>query len=299
MSEARPVDSSERVTLIDVLRGFALCGVFVSNAYMHLSGQTLMPKVSIEALKSSQVDVVADFLFWRLMAEKAMSIFSFLFGLGFAIQMGRAEARGASIVSVYVRRLGVLVLFGLTHLFALWYGDILTLYAVTGFSLLLFRELPDRRLLVWSLVLILGTPLAFSAILQLVPLLASSPDVVQAASREALARAMAIKSRTLAAFSSGSYLTTARANADFYLHVFLKPTLVSYVLIVLGRFLLGLLAGRRRLFHDVGGKLPFFRRLLGWGLVVAVLGNGAGLLLEHRSSIPVIPEGALWQQILQ
>jgi uncharacterized protein len=296
---ARPVDASERVILLDVLRGFALCGVFVSNAYMHLSGRGFLPQASAEALMSSRVDVVADFLFHHLLAEKAMSIFSFLFGLGFAIQLGRAEERGASIVSVYARRLGGLLLIGLTHLFALWYGDVLTLYAVSGFLLLLFRKLPDRRLLVWGLVLILGAPLAVSAVLRFVPLLASSPEVVREANRETWARVAEIRSRTLVAFASGSYLTTARANADFYLHVFLKPMTLSYVLIALGRFLLGLLAGRRRLLHDVGANLPFFRRLLGWGLGVGLLGNAAGLLLMHLSRTEVIPKGTPWVPVVQ
>jgi hypothetical protein len=62
-TDARPVDASERVVLLDVLRGFALGGVFISNAYMHLSGRGLLPRASEEALKATKVDVVADFLF--------------------------------------------------------------------------------------------------------------------------------------------------------------------------------------------------------------------------------------------
>ncbi len=290
----RPVDSSERLILLDVLRGFALCGVFVSNAYTHLSGWGLVPKATRDALRVSRVDVVAEFLYERLLSGKAMAIFSFLFGLGFAIQLGRAEERGASIVSVYARRLGVLLLIGLTHLFAIWYGDVLHMYAVVGFVLLLFRQVPDRRLLVWSLVLMIGAPLVVVAALRLVPVLASSPDVVQDASRETFARIADIRARTLEAFQSGSYLTTARANIEFHLRVFFSPMMVSYALVTLGRFLLGLVAGRRRLFHDVEGNRPLFRRLLGWGLVVGLVGNGVGWLIRHLSSTGVIPKGALW-----
>ncbi|PTL75489.1 DUF418 domain-containing protein [Vitiosangium sp. GDMCC 1.1324] len=159
-TDARPVDASERVVLLDVLRGFALGGVFVSNAYWHLSGRGLLPRASEEALKATKVDVVADFLFEQLVAGKAMSLFALLFGLGFALQMSRAEERGGSIVPVYARRLGVLLGIALTHRFALWYGDVLTTYALMGFLLLWMRELPDRRLLVWSLVIIFGAPVA-------------------------------------------------------------------------------------------------------------------------------------------
>jgi uncharacterized protein len=294
-TEARPVDSSERLILLDVLRGFALCGVFVANSYVYFSGRAYLPKERAEALMSSPVDGVAHHLFEHLVSGKAMALFSFLFGLGFAIQMDRAEERGASIVSVYTRRLGVLLLLGLTHLFVLWHGDVLWTYASMGFVLLLFRKLPDRRLLLWGLVLILGAPLVISALQKLVPLLASSPEVVREEARVAMARVAGIRSRTLEAFASDSYLAGVRANADFYLGFFLvRPVFVSYLLIALGRFLLGLVAGRRRLFHDVGQHLPFFRRLLGWSLVAGVLGNIAGALIPYLWSREVLARGTSW-----
>jgi uncharacterized protein len=295
---AGPVEASERIVLLDVLRAFALCGVFVSNAYVHLSGRGLLPRESAEALLSSGVDVVTDWLFNRLVAEKAMSTFSFLFGLGFSIQMGRAEARGASIVPVYCRRLGVLLLLGFTHLFALWYGDVLHMYAVMGFVLLLFRGLPDRRLIVWSLVLILGASATVSALMIYVPLLASSPEAVQAASRAKMAMLANIRSETLAGFQSGSYLTTVRANASFYWNVFLKPMTAAHALITLGRFLLGLLAGRRGLFHDLEANRPLFRRLLGWGLGLAVLGTGVDVLVDHLVKSGVFSKPAQWWRVL-
>jgi len=293
-TEARPVDTGERLPFLDVLRGFALCGDFVSNAYIHMSGWELIPRATREALMASRVDVVADFLFERLLSGKAMAIFSFLFGLGFALQMGRAEERGSSIVGVYARRLGLLFLIGLTHLYALWYGDVLHMYAVMGFVLLLFRQLPEQRLLGWSLVLMLVAPVVVFGVLRLVPVLASSQEVVQAASRVNMARVADIRARTLEAFQSGSYLTTARANMEFHLRVFFSPVMASYALVTLGRFLLGLLAGRRRLFHDVSGNRPFFRRLLGWGLAVGLVGNGAGFLIRHLTSTNVISRSAPW-----
>jgi uncharacterized protein len=294
-TDARPVNSGERLILLDVLRGFALGGVFVSNAYMYFSGRAYLPRERAEALMSAPGDAVAHHLFEYLVAGKAMTLFSFLFGLGFAIQLGRAEERGVSIVSVYTRRLGVLLLLGLTHLFTLWHGDVLSLYATMGFVLLLFRKVPDRRLLLWGLVLILGGPLVISALQKFVPLLASSPEVVQAEARATMARVAAIRSQTLRAFESDSYLAGVRANARFYLDFFLvRPVFVAYMLVALGRFLLGLWAGRRRLFHDVGQHLSFFRRLLGWSLVAAVLGNLAGGLIPYLWSQGVLSRGQAW-----
>ncbi|MFY0568387.1 DUF418 domain-containing protein [Archangium lansingense] len=283
------------MVLLDVLRGFALGGVFVSNAYMHLSGRGLLPRASARALESTRVDAVAAFLFEELVAGKAMFLFSLLFGLGFSIQLIRAEERGRSIVPVYVRRLGVLLLIGLIHRFALWYGDILTTYAVMGFVLLVMRKLPDRRLLVWSLLLMFLAPVAVAAVVKLTPLLASSREIVAAANQEDMARVAAIRRQTLEAFSSGSYLTTARANIEFLLRVFTRTTTVSWMLVVLGRFLLGLLAGRRRLFHDVERHQPFFRKLLVWGLGTSVVGNGAKLLFGNLARSA--PAGSSWRQV--
>ncbi|ATB26598.1 DUF418 domain-containing protein [Melittangium boletus] len=288
-SPARPVDAGERVLLLDVLRGFALGGVFVSNAYMHLSGNGLLPRERGQALKASWWDATADFLFEQLLAGKAMALFSFLFGLGFAVQLGRAEARGASIVRVYSRRLGVLLLIGLLHRFALWYGDVLAMYAVTGFALLLFRGLPHRNLLVWGLALIFGGSLAVSAVLKLVPLWASSPDVVRDFAQENMAHSRLIRAQTLAAFQSGDYLTMARANLDFSLSFTFRPLQVSHMLVTLGRFLLGLLAGRLLLFQDVERHRPLFRRLFGWGLGAALVGSVAGWLIPRLLKSGTLP----------
>ena len=96
-SEARPVDASDRVILIDVLRGFALFGVFVSNFAMWFSGSVFLPEERSQAFMTSPVDIAAGVLLMVLIMGKFFTIFSFLFGLGFSIQMDRADARGASI----------------------------------------------------------------------------------------------------------------------------------------------------------------------------------------------------------
>src|SRR5208282_1896248 len=81
---------------------------------------------------------------------KFISIFSFLFGLGFAIQLTRAEARGVRFLGFYPRRLLALALFGLIHGILIWAGDILLTYAVSGAILLLFRNRQQKTLLWWA-----------------------------------------------------------------------------------------------------------------------------------------------------
>ncbi|MDC0707484.1 DUF418 domain-containing protein [Stigmatella sp. ncwal1] len=293
-TEIRPADASERVLLLDALRGLALCGVFVSNAYMHFSGRYPPPKEGAAPLLASPVDHAAHHVFEFLIAGKAMTLFSFLFGLGFALQMGRAQERGTPFFPLYARRLTVLLLLGLLHIFALWYGDVLSLYALTGFLLLLFRQLPSKRLILWSLVFILGFPTALTAVQRFVPLLASSPEVVQTVAQKDRLHAEALRKQSQAVFASGSYLDTLRPNATIYLTRLFRPIFVSFVLIALGRFLLGFVAGRHRLLQEPERNQPLLRRLLGWGLLMGVVGNSATFLVGQWANAGHIPKGAPW-----
>jgi uncharacterized protein len=72
---------------------------------------------------------------------KALALFSFLFGVGLAIQFDRL-AGNPSRVALLIRRLVVLLVIGAAHLFLLWNGDILVEYAVAGFVVLPFLFCP-------------------------------------------------------------------------------------------------------------------------------------------------------------
>jgi uncharacterized protein len=278
-AEARPVADTERLPLLDALRGFALCGVFISNTYLWFSGRFLMTRAQMEATmaEASILDTVMMRTTAFLVFGKFITVFAFLFGLGFAVQLGRAEQRGASIVPLYARRMGMLLAIGCAHLFLLWFGDILTAYAVLGFVLLLFRRSSNKTVLLWSVALILLAPLITMAIPRLQELFAS-PEAAEALAKEARAKSEALKLLVLTAFRDGGYLDVVRANATFYKD-FIQGVAFSLPAI-LGRFLLGLAAGRSRIFQEPSQHLPFFRKMLRWGLVAGVIGNGAGLVIN-------------------
>src|SRR4029453_16603862 len=70
-----------------------------------------------------------------------------LFGIGFAVQLRRAEARGAAFVPRYVRRLLALAAFGaFSHLVLIYHS--LCESAVWALPLLLVRTWPVKRLVV-------------------------------------------------------------------------------------------------------------------------------------------------------
>jgi len=290
-AEARPVDDAERLVLLDVLRGFALCGVFVSNVAMWFSGRPFFTRAEAEAFMSTAplVDKVVGMSTAILVFGKFITLFSFLFGLGFSIQLSRAEARGASIVPLYARRLGAMMLLGVSHLFLLWYGDILSTYALLGVGLLLFYKRTDKTLLVWTALLILVLPPVFMGLSKLLPLLTG------AAEDKAAAKAMAeqLKAATREVFQSGSYFEVVGANAGYYFRDFVSGMI--YVLPpLLGRFLLGLMAGRRRFFHEPSEHRPFFRKLLWGGLGVGVVTSASAVVVWQLTRLKLIPEGAAW-----
>jgi uncharacterized protein len=143
-----PVSLSERIVFIDVLRGMALFGILAAN--MRAFFAPLDAYGNIGVLFHSRADVLAQGFIDAFIQGKFISIFSFLFGMGFAMQMTRAEARGVRFMGFYPRRLLALALFGLIHGMFIWAGDILLTYALSGAILLLFRKRQQKTLLWWA-----------------------------------------------------------------------------------------------------------------------------------------------------
>ncbi|HTA66819.1 MAG TPA: DUF418 domain-containing protein [Bryobacteraceae bacterium] len=160
LQRVSPVSLSERILFIDVLRGMALFGILAAN--MRAFFAPLDTYGNIGVLYPGRADVLAQAFIDVFIQGKFISIFSFLFGMGFAIQMSRAEARGVRFLGFYPRRLLALALFGLIHGILIWAGDILLTYAFSGAILLLFRQRQQKTLLWWAgglftLPIIIGT----------------------------------------------------------------------------------------------------------------------------------------------
>ena len=115
-----PVSLSERIVFIDILRGMALFGILAAN--MRAFFPPLETYDNIRVLFPGHADTAAQFFVDAFIQGKFVSIFSFLFGLGFAMQMSRAEARGVRFLGFYPRRLLALALFGVIHGLLIWGG---------------------------------------------------------------------------------------------------------------------------------------------------------------------------------
>jgi uncharacterized protein len=290
-----PVTARERVVTLDILRGIALLGVVIANVWLWFSGIFfLLPGIRDELVRLS-LDAVVFNAIGILVAGKAVSTFSFLFGLGFAVQMLRAEERGVAIAPVYLRRLAVLLLFGAVHGFLLWYGDILMLYAVLGVVLLLSRRRADRTLLVGAGLLLVLLPLALGAVPLIMSLLGRGVPAVD------MAVISETNAATLAAFQSGVPAHVFAANLGMLQYMYLSPPAISWTAASLGLFLLGLYAGRRRYFHEVEAHRAGFIRVAVWGGGVGMacsLGLGAMYIRFSQEALAAQPALALLMAVL-
>ena len=266
-STLQPIQSAERIVTLDILRGIALFGVLAANIWLWFSGVTfLFPAVANE-LRQFSIDSVAFFFISIFISGKAIRTFSFLFGLGFALQMMRAEAQGRNIGFVYSRRLIVLLTFGIIHAVVFWYGDILTTYALLGFGLLLFRRAGQRTVLVWAAVVIFVVPIATSSVPLIRSMVAAPASVPASATREAAQN----RQRTmLALFASAEPVRIIEGNLLMLRRMYLTPQVIN-VVDLFGFFLLGLFAGRARVFEN---PMAYRRQLLR----VVVCGFPIGLI---------------------
>jgi len=131
--------AQDRILTLDVIRGIAVMGIFSVNvvAFAMIEAAYFNPTVF-------GFDTVADRLMWFgnfvLIDGKMRSLFSILFGASMLLVAEGAERNGQSAAAVHYRRMIVLLMFGLAHFYLLWFGDILTSYAITGMVAFLFRK---------------------------------------------------------------------------------------------------------------------------------------------------------------
>lgn len=146
----QPYFASDRLVQIDAVRGFALCGILFANL-MAFSGIVYLSPAELQQLTGLDRSVLFSIDF--LIEGKFYSLFSILFGMGSALIWQKAESINKSYAAIWLRRMSFLLSVGLFHLLIIWHGDILTLYALLGFSLPVFMKMRKKPL--GNLILVL------------------------------------------------------------------------------------------------------------------------------------------------
>ncbi len=265
-----PVKSGERIQLIDSLRGFALLGILLVNMALFINPvyKVLLPLPP----DTPMWDRAASWLIQLLAEGKFFPLFSLLFGLGFAIQFSRAQERNKRIVPVYLRRMFVLLLIGLAHAFLIWTGDILVVYALLGFVLILFRKARPRTLLIWIGIIATGYFLLMTLGVAAIELGRMFPEGAASldqsiAEQEAFFRDEAARAAQI--YSQGSFAEiTAQRVREYF--TFMSLGAAGMLPSVFMMFLVGLYFGKRRVFFEIEENLTFFRRITWWGLAIGL-----------------------------
>ena len=272
----RPTPRADRIAALDAARGFALAGVLFANLPL-FAGHPYMTEAQLAALPTAALDGIAHAVMQLLVEDKFMGLFALLFGIGAALQLGRARARGAGGVRLHRRRMAWLFAIGSVHGWLFWSFDILRFYALWGLLLPLFDRLRQRALLAWGLILGVAVPAAWRGV---VAALASAAPPSPVEGRQG----------PLEAFAAGDYLEALAANWAFDWQLTLSPTQGAYQAGVLGRMLLGLWLGRRLLERGLPARSSL-RRVMAWTLPVGLAGGlvYAGLLGP--------PPGTAWRPL--
>ncbi len=153
---AAPVAQTERIVILDSLRGIAILGILLMN----------IPGFGLPHVATSDLSVLGEtgtnFYTWYfidgVLEGSQRALFSMLFGAGILLFISRIEKRteGMMAAEYFFRRQLWLLLFGLVNAFILlWFWDILYHYALCGMLLFAFRRLSPKALFISAFICLL------------------------------------------------------------------------------------------------------------------------------------------------
>jgi len=152
-----------RLESLDVIRGVAVMAILLMNIV-----DFAMPGAAYFNMRAyggeHGANYAAFLINYLLFDGKMRGLFSFLFGASTLIVIEAAEAGGRSAARTHYARMAWLLAIGLAHLWLLWDGDILSLYAPIGMLAFAFRKLPPHRLIVIGALLLVGETLLATSV---------------------------------------------------------------------------------------------------------------------------------------
>jgi len=242
--------SSPRIANLDVLRGLALVGMFIVHFVDNIA---VAPQNGAER-HIRQFSAL-------FLSDRFHTMFAILFGIGFAIQLQRADASRRPFVARYLRRMAALAGFGiiaeLMFNFQILFG-----YALWGCTLLLVRRWSIVALMALAVLVGVSRPIyAIARAAYYTPALSAQQFVSleQAASKTESAR-FAAMGRALRSPHWHEALRARVWRMQFYVpRPFLPPNDVLY-------FLLGVVALRLGLFERPDTRKGILLGLLMFGI---------------------------------
>ncbi len=287
MQTFSPIHSSQRETFMDVLRGFAILGIFIANLGTGFSGFRASDELTGPLLLGS-IDDKMTFLHHMFIEGKFYSIFSLLFGWGLALQIKRAADQGVQALPTVRRRLAIMLVLGAIHLL-IWPGDIVFFYAMLGFLLLPFRKLSDKQLLITGCILVLSPILLYAAKMQW-PVLNAPSELLFGTGRMVDEKVLDIHTEKeyFAFIKNAGWWDLLKSNLSGFFYRFGYLFFVSRIPKVLGMFMIGYALGRSGFYQNFAANKKTIYGIAIMGLIIGLPANY--LLANYISNF----EGDYW-----
>ena len=153
------MDSSKRIANLDFIRGFALLGILVINVIsfgLPITALFNHSTYGAENLLDWVVIVISSVFF----EYKMMGLFSMLFGVGLMIFLDNAKQKVKRPKLLSFWRNFLLLLFGVIHI-SIWEGDILIIYALCAFWIILFSQIQNNKITIFFVTFLVFIDLLF------------------------------------------------------------------------------------------------------------------------------------------
>ena len=265
-----PVQAQERMEILDIIRGVALLGILLVHMPVMFGTPFIYSTVLGINMWTNAWDTIATGFVGIFVQGKFYTMFSFLFGLGFVIFYERAKARSSKPTRLFMTRLVILLVIGLLHAFFIWFGDVLTAYALFGFLLPIFFNRKPKTLIIWVIVFFAIFLSLFALVVGVMALLyATMDEAALAAMMQPMVDMMqsGLKN-SLYAYGEGSFAAImAQRMADVRLN-FSQLWIMFFLIFPL--FLLGVWAGTKKIFQNIEHYLPFIKKAWMWGLIIGL-----------------------------
>lgn len=277
--------SQKRINVIDALRGFSLLGVILIHMMQKFG---YLSDNIIEGARYPMFDTIIQLLVTHVIAGRFITIFSFLFGLSFFIQMDRASKRGVDFRGRFLWRMVILFVIGIVGTtFA--YMDILTLYAFYGIILVLLFPLRNWVLITLTSLILFGLPLmsmvGFDNITFNETIILNQPSDANVVDRETLNTT----TNEDVLITNSSFIESAKDNlfvkTKEKLNFQFRKSSIGYI--VLALFILGFVVGRTGFFEKVNIKRRKNYILLISFFIVSVVTKLLGRLVAPENTTDI------------
>lgn len=272
----QPISLRERVDAIDLMRGFSLFGILLINM---LAFHTPLSYIDPYKWFSGNMDQTIFTGLDIFVQASFYPLFAMLFGYGLMMQFLRAQGQGQPFLPVAIKRLVILLGFGIIHAFFIWYGDILITYALMGLLLIGMLSLPANWLLGLGILIYTLPHLMFTAIM-FISVMADPNIYIGYQEAE----------QSIAAYGSGSFAEIfSRRLTDWYYGN--NPfSFIIYVVTILPLMMVGAAAAKWQMIEQVANKKKTWLILTFSSLAIGLLLKSTPYLFDTNYAFQYVQE---------